>query len=106
MSMWSSIGGCSRVPMPQADPPGITVIIPAYNAEKHLARALASVWATKRPALTVLIVDDGSTDGTAMLAQQLCSSAPGPCKLLRHPDGAPRIHGSSLATTCTDAMRI
>ncbi|MHC5141937.1 MAG: glycosyltransferase family 2 protein, partial [Planctomycetota bacterium] len=43
----------------------ISVVIPAYNAEKHIARATDSVMAQTRPADEVIVVDDGSSDATA-----------------------------------------
>lgn len=49
--------------------PEISVIIPAYQAEKTLSRALNSVLAIRSIPLEVLVVDDGSTDATAELAQ-------------------------------------
>jgi len=61
------------------------VIIPAYNAARHLRRAVESVWATGYPALEVIIVDDGSSDGTGVLAGALCDESPVPCRILRHP---------------------
>ena len=46
----------------------ISVVIPAYNAEKHLARAIDSVLSQTRPADEVIVIDDGSTDATAEVA--------------------------------------
>lgn len=45
--------------------PLISVIIPAYNAEKTLMRACRSVLAQSYANMELVIVNDGSTDGTA-----------------------------------------
>src|SRR5271169_3762860 len=44
--------------------PPVTVLIPAYNARRTIGRALASVWHQNYPELEVIVVDDGSSDGT------------------------------------------
>ncbi len=46
----------------------ISVVIPAFNAETTLPRALDSVLAQTLPAYEVIVVDDGSEDGTASVA--------------------------------------
>ncbi len=43
----------------------ISVLIPAYNAERTLAETLASVLGQTQPPDEVIVVDDGSTDRTA-----------------------------------------
>lgn len=47
----------------------ISVVIPAYNAEQHLGAAIESVLAQDPAPLEVIVVDDGSQDATASVAQ-------------------------------------
>lgn len=44
--------------------PEISLIIPVYNKEKELQRCLESVRRQSYPAFEVILVDDGSTDGS------------------------------------------
>jgi glycosyltransferase involved in cell wall biosynthesis len=46
----------------------LAVVVPAYNAAEHLTQTLASVAAQVHPPREVIVVDDGSTDRTAAIA--------------------------------------
>jgi glycosyltransferase involved in cell wall biosynthesis len=50
-------------------PPLITLIIPVYNGERYLAKAIHSALSQTLPPTEVLVVDDGSTDGSAAIAR-------------------------------------
>ena len=49
----------------------VTVVIPAYNAESTLEKAVQSVLEQTVPVETIIIVNDGSKDGTLKLAESL-----------------------------------
>ena len=54
----------------------ISVIIPAYNAETTLRTAVESILSQQVPELEIIIVNDGSTDGTDRLCHALASEYP------------------------------
>lgn len=49
----------------------VTAAIPAYNEAERIAAAIASARDQTEPPAEILVVDDGSTDGTAALAASL-----------------------------------
>jgi glycosyltransferase involved in cell wall biosynthesis len=51
--------------------PLVSVIIPVFNGEAFLREAVQSVVAQKYRAVEIIIVDDGSTDGTEAVARSL-----------------------------------
>jgi glycosyltransferase involved in cell wall biosynthesis len=50
--------------MTAAEGPTISVVVPAYNEERFIGEALDAVFAQTLAPLEVIVVDDGSTDGT------------------------------------------
>lgn len=63
-----------RVPtVPRASAPplatSVSVVVPARDEERNLPRLLSSLAAQRSPAREVIVVDDGSTDGTADVAR-------------------------------------
>ena len=46
----------------------ISVVVPAYNVADWLPRCLDSLRAQTHEALEIIVVNDGSTDGTAAVA--------------------------------------
>ncbi len=56
----------------------VSVIIPSYNRASYLPRALDSVLGQTYPVSEIIIVDDGSTDGT--------------CEVVQHYEGKVRFH--------------
>ncbi|MGI9437045.1 MAG: glycosyltransferase family 2 protein, partial [Geminicoccaceae bacterium] len=50
--------------------PQFSVIIPTFNRERTIERALESVLAQRQPAGEIILVDDGSSDGTTALVRR------------------------------------
>ncbi len=50
--------------------PLVSVIIPVYNRDRYLAEAIESVLSQTYPAIELIVVDDGSSDRTAEVAQK------------------------------------
>ncbi|HEX7025491.1 MAG TPA: glycosyltransferase [Gemmatimonadales bacterium] len=65
--------------------PFVSVVIPVFNAERHLASTLDSVLRQGHDRLEIIVVDDGSTDGSAAIAAR-CG---GPVRCLFQPNRGP-----------------
>lgn len=50
--------------------PSISVTIPVYNCERYLGDAIESVLAQSYQPIEIIVIDDGSTDGSATVADR------------------------------------
>ncbi len=74
----------------------VSVIIPAYNAERYISQAIESVLAQTYQWLDVIVVDDGSEDGSADVVREYAPHV----RYHRHTNrgaGATRNEGVALA---------
>jgi glycosyltransferase involved in cell wall biosynthesis len=60
----------------KASSPSVSVIIPAFNAERTLAETLESALAQTFEKIEIIVIDDGSTDGTREIAQSFAARDP------------------------------
>jgi teichuronic acid biosynthesis glycosyltransferase TuaG len=50
----------------------ISIVMPAYNSEKYIEDAINSVLAQTYKGWELLVLDDGSTDGTKQIVENIC----------------------------------
>lgn len=67
-------------------PQSLAVIVPAYNEEKVICDCISSLLRSRYTAFDILVVDDGSTDGTAKAVEEAFGDHPR-VKLFRKPNG-------------------
>src|SRR4029077_9111422 len=77
--------------------PRISAVIPAFNREKTIGRAIETAWAQTRPPFEIIVVDDGSTDNTAAVVAAYRDSVRYICQPNAGASAA-RNHGVELAT--------
>ncbi|MDR1797151.1 MAG: glycosyltransferase [Clostridiales Family XIII bacterium] len=69
---------------PESEAPLISVIIPVYNGAKTLARAIDSVFDQTVPDFEILLLNDGSTDGSQDLIDMYAGKYPGTVRAFSH----------------------
>jgi glycosyltransferase involved in cell wall biosynthesis len=62
--------------MDHFDPALISVVMPCHNAAPYVEEAIASVLGQSYPHVELIVVDDGSTDGSADILQRLAAPHP------------------------------
>lgn len=104
-------GGEPEEPIPDAELPPVTVLIPAHNEAEVIADTLAAACRIDYPHYELVVVDDGSTDGTAdrvepflatrrvRLVRKLVNEG----KALALNDALPLVNGEIVLTLDADA---
>ena len=67
----------------------LSVILPVRNGERHLGACLDSISLQKNDSMEILVLDDGSTDTTAALAEEKAKNDPR-IRLIRKPNSGYR----------------
>ena len=81
----------------------LTISIASYNTEKTLAKAVESCMVPGSEAIEVIIVNDGSTDGTLALAENLREKWPASIRVINKPNGG---YGSTINASLNAASGI
>lgn len=72
----------------------VSVIIPAYNRARYIQETVESVLSQDYPAIELIAVDDGSSDGTYEILQGYAEKSA--LTLLSHPDRANRGQSAAI----------
>ena len=95
-------------PGPLPDPPTVCLCIPVRDEAVELAAALDSWLAQDHPALRILVVDDGSTDGSSEILSTRATARPDRLRVLRNdhlpPGWLGKNHALDLATREPEAL--
>lgn len=68
--LFDSAGHLRKFRQVDDEPPWFSIILPTYNRRKFLSRAIESALTQKYPHFELIVVDDGSTDGTEELIHE------------------------------------
>ena len=82
--------------------PAVSILVPAYNVERHIGATLDSALTQTYPRVEVVVVDDGSTDGTP---DRLAAVDAPNVRVVRQPNaGAAAARNKALAESSGQAV--
>ncbi len=81
--------------------PLVSVITPAFNRARYIEQTVSSVLEQSMDDLEYIVVDDGSTDGTLEILQQVADPR---FRLLRHPGGVNKGQAASINVGLREAV--
>src|SRR5580693_7370638 len=77
--------------------PLVSILIPAYNSEEWITQTIRSAMAQTWPRKEIIVVDDGSKDQTAKMAQQFASKEVTVVSIQNQGSAAARNHALQLS---------
>ncbi len=100
----------TRTPIHQAQ---VSVVVPSYNHAPFIETTLRSIFNQTLPASELLVIDDGSADGSPGIIEQVLKDCPLPCELIARAnhglcatlnEGLSRTHGEYFAYLGSDDL--
>ena len=62
--------------------PTVAVVVPCYNHARFVERAIESIFSQTYRQIEVVVIDDGSTDGSTEIARRALAASPFPCRFV------------------------
>ena len=76
--------------------PLVSVIVPVYNVEKTLARCLESICGQSYQNLEIIVVNDGSPDGSLAICEQFRAKDPRVTVVDKENEGVSRTRNAGM----------
>lgn len=69
-----------------ASGPGVSVVVPSYNHARFVGKCLGSIINQTRAPLELIVIDDGSADGSPQVIERALKQCPFPSELIVRPN--------------------
>ncbi len=99
-------GGWAAPAVPAPSLPPISVVVPAHNYARFLPQLLSSLARQSRKPAEIIVVDNGSSDGTEALLRRLWKTSPIPLRMIiqRQSIGRPRARNEGIAAAKSELV--